>query len=67
MVQIDKLKAEIAYTEYLMKTAKGKRLYDLQQYRKRMLKDLRIAERYLNKEEKWIKQVSLSSSTLNTN
>ena len=53
MVQIDKLKAEIAYTEYLMKTAKGKRLYDLQQYRKRMLKDLRIAERYLNKEERW--------------
>lgn len=50
MVKLDELKAEIAYTEQLIKTAKGKRLYDLQQYRKRMLKDLREAEYYLKRD-----------------
>ena len=49
MVQLEKLKNEIEYTEFLIKTAKGKRLYDLQQYRKRMLKDLREAEYYLRR------------------
>lgn len=50
MVKLDELKAEIAYTEQLIKGAKGKRLYDLQQYRKRMLKDLREAEYYLKRD-----------------
>ena len=50
MVKLEELKAEITYTEQLIKTAKGKRLYDLQQYRKRMLKDLREAEYYLKRD-----------------
>lgn len=50
MVKLDELKAEITSTEQLIKTAKGKRLYDLQQYRKRMLKDLREAEYYLKRD-----------------
>ena len=54
MVEIEKLKAEITYTEYLISKARGKRLYDLQQYRKRMLKELRTAERYLREAGLWI-------------
>lgn len=48
MVQLNELRAEIAHTETLIKTARGKRLYDLQTYRKRMLKELQTAERYLS-------------------
>jgi len=47
MIQIEKAKNDLIYTEYLITKAKGKRLYDLQQYRKRLKKEIAIAERNL--------------------
>lgn len=54
MVQIEKAKNDLIYTEYLITKAKGKRLYDLQQYRKRLKKEIAIAERNLKQYEQRI-------------
>ena len=47
MVKLQKAKNDLIYVEYLIEHAKGKRLYDLQQYRKRLKKEIAIAERNL--------------------
>lgn len=47
MVRFDEHIAEMEKVKELMKTARGKRLYDLQTYYKRLKKEYNIAMKYM--------------------
>lgn len=48
MILLDEHEAEMKRVQELMKSARGKRLYDLQTYYKRLKKDYFIARRFIN-------------------